>query len=82
MEISVAELETAAKREGFIVKIAPPRTGRYRNMTYRYYIADGDWTSDRDCPTVFVFNGSHEADSVAHELNTGFPFEYAEIEPF
>ena len=82
MEITVAELEVATKRKGFIVKIAPPRTERDKHMTPRYYIADGDWTSDRTCPTVFVFNGSHEADSVAHELNTGLPFKYAEIEPF
>jgi hypothetical protein len=74
--------ETAAKRKGFIVRIAPPRTGRYQHMTFRYYIADGKWTHDRACPTVFVFNGSHEADSVAHELNEGLPFKYAEIEPF
>ncbi len=82
MEELADELEGAAKREGFIVKIAPPHLKRYRHMTERYYVADGNWTTDRTCPTVFVFKGSHEADSVAHEVNEGLPFMYAEIEPF
>ncbi len=82
LEEMVAELETASKRKGFIVKIAPPLADRYKNPTCRYYVADGKWTSDRTCSSVFVFNGAHEADSVAHEVNEGLPFKYAEYEPF
>ena len=82
LEDRAAENKKAAERTGFIVKIAPPRLESYKHMTERYYVGDGNWTPFRDCPTVFVFKGAHEADSIAREVNEGLPFKYAEFEPF
>jgi len=82
LEKKARENDKAAERTGFIVKIAPPRTERDKNMTERYLTKNRDWTANRANPTVHVFEGSHEADSIAREFNEGLPFKYAEIETF
>lgn len=82
LEERAKKAEVSAKRTGFIVKIAPPRLERYRHMTTRYLTDSGEWTPDRTSSTVNVFDNSRAADEIAHEFNTGLPFDYAEIEPF
>ena len=81
-EKTVAEMETAAKRTGYVVIIIPPRSATYRNMTNRYLTEDDGWFHNKTDPCVKVFESARDADERAHELNGTLPFKYAIIEPF
>lgn len=82
IEANAAKAETAAKREGFVILVIPPRSANYRNIANSYLTEDGGWFTDKSDPSVKVFELSSEASIFANELNSKFPFKYAIIEPF
>jgi len=82
MEKMVAELETAAKREGFVILAIPPRNAKNRNVANKYLAADGVWLTDKSDPAVEVYELATTASIITNELNSRLPFEFAMIEPF
>lgn len=82
MEITVAELEAAAERKGFVVFIIPPRGEMHANMKNYYLTEDDGWYTDRTDSSVKVFELASVASDVVNDINRKFPFRYAALEPF
>ncbi len=82
IEANAAEAETAAKREGFVIFVIPPRGEKHANLKNNYRTEDRKWTSDKNEPSVRVFELASDASHVVNDMNKKFPFTYAAIEPF
>ncbi len=82
IEKSIIEAEAAAKREGFVVMVIPPRGEKHANLKNNYLTEDDGWFTDKDEPSIRVFELASVASDVVNEINKRFPFTYAVIEPF